>query len=161
MKNTVIKFASLLVLCTLVYASNLYGDSFNKPIGRFKTLDGKTLQIADAARGKVILVEFSGLFCSGCDNLVPYLNKLNKSFRNKDFILISIFSREKAKTLLAYKKKKRINYKIVIDPSGSILKNYRIYKYPTLKLFDRSGKLIYESLVPNKQKLRQLISERM
>jgi len=149
------------MLCTFVYASSLYGDTFNRPEGTFTTLDGKTLRVADAARGKVLLIEFSALFCGECEKLVPYLNKLNKTFANKDFVLISIFSREKPKTLLAYKKKKRINHKILIDPSGRILRDYRIYKYPTIKLFDRSGKLIYESLVPNKNKLRQLISERM
>jgi len=161
MKNMIIKLAFILMACTLVYASKLHADSFNRPAGTFKTLDGKSLHIADVARGKVTLIEFSALFCGECDKIAPYLNKLNKSFEKKGFVLISIFSREKVKRLLAYKKKKRINYKIVLDSSGRILRNYRIYKYPTLKLFDRSGKLIYESLVPNKKKLRKLIAERM
>jgi len=93
-KNTVIKLASFLMLCTFVYASSLYGDTFNRPEGTFTTLDGKTLRVADAARGKVLLIEFSALFCGECEKLVPYLNKLNKTFANKDFVLISIFSRE-------------------------------------------------------------------
>ncbi len=149
------------LLSVLLLNSGASGDLLKgtMPDVSFLRLDGKRVSLPAITDKKVALVVFSAFYCDECSKLVKYLNKLEKRFKDKDFVLLTVISRENAEKLHKYKKEKRVGYTILSDPSGRFLREYRIYKFPTVKLFDKNKNLIYESMVPNKGKLNRLIEQ--
>ncbi|MBN2255149.1 MAG: TlpA family protein disulfide reductase [Deltaproteobacteria bacterium] len=90
-------------------------------------------------RGKVILLFFTATWCPHCRKAVPDLNALYENYRNKGFVILSIFvdDAEKVKTLA---KTMNAVYPILID-DRSIMKKYGVIAIPEFLLIDRVGRI--------------------
>ena len=116
------------------------------PNFKLKNLNGKTVSLKDF-RGKFILLNFMATWCMWCRKEMPHLQKLHDRFKDKDFVIIAVFSdRDKAKAV-AFIKKSGYTFtensdtynSALLDPTGRVSSQYRITGTPTTYLIDKSG----------------------
>ena len=74
---------------------------------KFKTLDGKTVSLADY-KGKVVILDFWETWCGPCLRFMPTLSKAQKKYAN-DFVVLAVSpgwsdSPEEVKEFVAEKK---------------------------------------------------------
>ncbi len=130
---------------------------FGKPAPDWKVAawtDGKTRSLADY-RGKVILLDFWGIWCSACINGMPSLERLREKFEPRGVVFISIHTREeeigKIRRFLEFKKTSMISALDADDGrhsneySGVTSDRYGVKGYPSFFIIDRQGNLAYPS----------------
>lgn len=95
----------------------------------------------EALRGKVVVLEFWATWCAPCVRAIPFLNKLEDSFRGKPVQFISITDEPEA-VVRKFLKKKSIHSWIGLDTDGSVFKAFDIRGRPRAVVVDRNGKLV-------------------
>ncbi len=108
------------------------------PVWKLKNLFGKTIKFSKY-KGKNLLIEFTGLGCGHCQDAIPFLNKFNNQYKDKDFCVISIESY--SKNISALKREKetnKISYEFLVGDEQTVNK-YKIYGFPTFILINKSG----------------------
>lgn len=122
----------------LVVGRPAFSFSLQDTSGRFHSLE--------EFRGKVILIDFTSYPCGPCQALVPYLEEMEKEFRDNEVQFISIFLNNKKEDILKGVGKTSTAESLVLwDNKGfksPMTDFYRVQGTPTLLLIDRDGKLI-------------------
>ncbi len=117
------------------------------PNFKLKNLNDKTVSLKDY-RGKFILLNFMATWCMWCRKEMPHLQKLHDRFKDKDFVIIAVFSdREGAKAVKPFIKKSGYTFtensgtynSALLDPTGRVTSQYRVTGTPTTYLIDKSG----------------------
>jgi thiol-disulfide isomerase/thioredoxin len=118
-------------------------------IGRW--LDGKQRTL-EQLKGQVVVLNFWGLWCSGCRAEVPELVKLQKRFQDKPVTFISIHNPENdlddlAKRIAEFQKKTEWNWIAAIDAgteeNSTTGDDYGVIGLPLMIVIDRTGKIVY------------------
>ncbi len=122
--------------------------------------DGKTRSLADY-RGKVVLLDFWGIWCSACINGMPSMERLKQKFEPRDVVFLSIHTRGeeigKIRRFLEFKKASMISALDADDGqhtneyNGVTADRYEVQGYPTLAIIDRQGNLAFHSGIGNKE----------
>ncbi|GGI56724.1 TlpA family protein disulfide reductase [Winogradskyella haliclonae] len=121
---------------------------------------------SDKLKGKVILIDFWGSWCTPCILAMPDIQKLQDHYKNNPnvaIIGISAGERDKEASLKLFNKK-RYNY--VLIPNGdSIAKSiYKVKDYPSLYILDRQGKIVSaeKGFTPDSfERWREIIDEQL
>lgn len=106
-----------------------------------------------ALKGKVVLLNFFTWDCDECNDDVPFLTRLLKEIKSKDFLLIGVtnftghyehtegISEEAEYQYMKdhYYKKKKIQWPV--NMSRKSMDNYGIYSAPTYVLIDKAGRV--------------------
>ncbi len=121
--------------------------------------DGKARSLADY-RGKVVVLEFWGIWCSACINAMPDMERLKQKFEPRDVVFLSIHTRGeeigKIRRFLEFKKTTMIS---ALDADGGQHTNefngvtadrYDVQGYPELAIIDRQGNLAFHTGIGNK-----------
>ena len=116
--------------------------------------DGKARSLADY-RGKVVLLDFWGIWCSACINGMPSLERLRQKFEPRGVVFLSIHTRGeeigKIRRFLEFKKTTMIS---ALDADGGQQSNefsgvtsdrYGVQGYPSFFIIDRQGNLAFPS----------------
>lgn len=124
-----------------------------KPAIQFikKDKDGNTISLEDY-KGKLVLLDFWGSWCSPCRASHPHLKELYKEYKDKDFEIIAIANEvvkspeeQRTKWLEAIEKD-GIPWVHVLNNDGQeiqdLVKDYRITGFPTKILLDKDGKIL-------------------
>jgi thiol-disulfide isomerase/thioredoxin len=109
--------------------------------------DGKDRELSDF-RGKVVLLDFWGVWCSGCVQAIPALKKVHEKFGNQ-VVFISIHTpgteMSQVKKLLVLK-----NWDVPVGldkgvdvADGETAKRYGIYGFPSFIVIDKQGKIAF------------------
>jgi len=114
---------------------------------RTQNIRGESVDL-NQYKGRVILLDFWGVWCPPCRKMLPKLVKLNNEYKSKGVSIIGVhvvsgfrgneFTRKFAK---AYK----LNYPIWIS-TREIERKYGIKSYPTMVIIDKKG-MIREVIV--------------
>ncbi|HLJ94989.1 MAG TPA: TlpA disulfide reductase family protein [Gemmataceae bacterium] len=106
-----------------------------------KAPDGK--QVYDlnklAAEGPV-LVRLT-CACSGCDQELPYFQKLQAAYETKGFRTLAVF-KEEPDTAKDYVDKHDVRFLWATDPKGELWKTFDTKAMPTNILIDKGGRLV-------------------
>ncbi len=134
---------------TLMYAMGI--QQFQKkevaPNFKLQNLNGKMVSLKDY-RGKFILLNFMATWCMWCRKEMPHLQKLHNRFKDKDFVIIAVFSdREGMRAVKPFIKKSGYTFtensgtynSALLDPTGRVTGMYRVTGTPTTYLIDKSG----------------------
>ncbi|HED37651.1 MAG TPA: TlpA family protein disulfide reductase [Ignavibacteria bacterium] len=117
------------------------------PNFELKNLNGKSVSLKDF-RGKFILLNFMATWCMWCRKEMPHLQKLHNRYKDKDFVIIAVFSdREGARAVKPFIKKTGYTFtensgtynSALLDPTGRVTSQYRVTGTPTTYLIDKSG----------------------
>jgi thiol-disulfide isomerase/thioredoxin len=109
-------------------------------------------------RGKIILLDFWFKNCSPCIESVPYLNTINKKFKNKEFEILSINTWDSKKDIAWFCNKHKVTYKVLMNGKG-LAENYGASGFPTVILLDKEGKVLYSATGFDYSKIENLIEK--
>lgn len=115
----------------------------------FKTNDisGQTLKLSEF-KGKIVLLDFWATWCPPCRVEIPNLLEINRQFKNKNFVLISVSLDRDIPLAKQFVKEKEMNWLHVIDreSSSSIASLYEIEYIPATFIIDGKGKIVARNL---------------
>jgi peroxiredoxin len=101
--------------------------------------DGKKMSLTQM-KGKVVLLDFYFIGCTGCMLSIKPLNKLYEKYKNQDVVIASITERDSKKSVLAFDKNYKIKYPGYVD-AADVVKSYHIGAFPTFYFIDKEGKI--------------------
>ena len=118
----------------LPYSGPQYGDL------RLRSLDGRPVSLRDY-RGKVVLVNFWASWCPPCVHEIPSMVALKRALAGKPFEILAVNLAEDAATVRAFLQQHPVNFPVLLDPEGRVIKAGRVFAYPSSYLIDRAGRI--------------------
>jgi RNA polymerase sigma factor (sigma-70 family) len=116
--------------------------------------DGKTHKLSDY-RGKVVFLDFWGIWCGPCLHGLPIVEKLKSKYEKRGVVFLSIHTPgDDEKTIRQLLDSKKVSIPFALDvalPRADIDKlgvsseRFGIKAYPTYFLIDRGGKIAFRS----------------
>ena len=106
-----------------------------------KSPDGKkAYDLAKLAAGGPLLIRLT-CACSGCDQELPYFQKLQAAYKAKGLQTLAVF-RETPEAASDYVDTKGIQFLWVADPQGKLWKTFDTKAMPTNILIDKGGRVV-------------------
>jgi len=100
--------------------------------------DGKKLALKDY-RGKLVFLNFWATWCEFCRDEMPAMERLYQEFKGRGFEVLAVNVKDKRSDALAFVKKLKLSYPIMMDPEGEIGLLYGAFGMPTTYLIDEQG----------------------
>jgi peroxiredoxin len=125
-----------------------------------RTLSGGTLKLS-ALRGRIVLVDFWGMWCGPCVAQLPKLRQLRERFNGKPFEIVGIDSDADLEALRRFVAANRIDWITVLDGStdGPVAKSWRLDAWPASFLVDGEG--VIRERNPDLDSLAARIAEKL
>jgi len=114
--------------------------------GRFWQLDLK---------GKVVLLDFWGVWCGPCKHEIPFLTSLSERFSRKGLIVIGVHTQYKKQHIAEFISRESVPYLVGVDYQDKTAETYHVRGYPTKFVIDQRG--IIKAIEPGKKELEELI----
>jgi peroxiredoxin len=111
---------------------------------------GKTWTLKSLS-GKVVLVNFWATWCPPCNKEIPDLEALYERFKDQGFVILAI-SDEEANKVDPFIAKRNVTYPVLLDPGRKINDLFQVEGIPKSFVYDRSGKLVAQSIDMRTQK---------
>ncbi|MFE1312218.1 TlpA family protein disulfide reductase [Streptomyces sp. NPDC058755] len=116
-----------------------------------KTIDGKTLDVADY-RGKVVVINVWGSWCGPCREEAKYFSKVSQAYEGKGLQFVGINTRDTSTTpAVAFEKEHGISYPSLYDPTGKLMLRFKKgtlnpQLIPSTLVIDKDGKVAARAL---------------
>ncbi|MFE3634849.1 TlpA disulfide reductase family protein [Streptomyces cellostaticus] len=127
------------------------GDRAAAPDLSGRTIDGKTLDIADY-KGEVVVVNVWGSWCGPCREEAQYFAKVSKAYEGKGVQFVGINTRDTSTTpALAFEQEHGIGYPSLYDPTGKLMLRFKKgtlnpQLIPSTLVIDKDGKVAARAL---------------
>ena len=137
-------------------------ELWGKPVTNFSAtdLDGKPISLKDY-RGKVVLLDFWGVWCGFCIDEMPNLKKIYATYKDQGFDIIGVSLDDEEATLRDYIKENNIQWRQIYSgkkwEEDPLAQQFKITSVPSQWLIDGEGKLITHKA--RGEKLEQLVVE--
>ncbi|MFF4043939.1 TlpA family protein disulfide reductase [Streptomyces sp. NPDC001816] len=116
-----------------------------------KTIDGKTLDVADY-QGKVVVINVWGSWCGPCREEAKYFSKVSQAYEGKGLQFVGINTRDTSTTpAVAFEKEHGISYPSLYDPTGKLMLRFKKgtlnpQLIPSTLVIDKDGKVAARAL---------------
>jgi thiol-disulfide isomerase/thioredoxin len=116
-----------------------------------KTIDGKTLDVADY-KGKVVVINVWGSWCGPCRNEAKYFAKVSEDYADKGVQFVGINTRDTSTTpAVNFEKEHGVRYPSLYDPTGRLMLRFKKGTLnpqivPSTLVIDRHGKVAARAL---------------
>ena len=142
MKYRLLLIFFLLSTISIGNAGSLQRFPENEPAPplHLKDLSGR-FQSLDQYRGKVLLVNFWGSWCSSCIEEMPSLQRLEQKFKHKEFVVLAVNVNQTHTSVQRFLQRVALDLTVLMDTSAKTAKNWKVDFYPTSFVVDKSGKL--------------------
>jgi thiol-disulfide isomerase/thioredoxin len=121
----------------------------------------------EAARGKVVLVDFWASWCGPCRQALPAYEQLRREYAARGFEVIGVNVDRRAGDREAALKALHLSYPQVADAAGALAERYDVSGMPASYLLDRHGLVRQvhvgfepEDIAPLRQAVAQLLEEK-
>ena len=94
----------------------------------------------EGLRGKVVLLDFWGVWCSPCVKSIPALHGLMDRYGEEGLVVLGIHTPLKSDRIDDFVRKKQVRFAIGAD-TGDTARSYAVTNFPTYVLIDRNGRL--------------------
>lgn len=123
---------------TISATKGFYAPDFN-----FKEMiSGKKMSLSDL-KGKYVLLDFWGTWCTPCVASIPRLVSLTKDLKNKPFEILSIAVASNREDFDKLKEKYGMEWLHSWQPhTDGVVDTYHVNTYPTFVLIDPKGKIV-------------------
>jgi thiol-disulfide isomerase/thioredoxin len=114
----------------------------NRPAPQFKgrALDGKPVALVDL-RGKVVLLNFWGIWCPPCREEIPELARLHRDLHEKGLEIVAVNVGDPKARLTTFVAEQKIPYTILVQ--DNLPHRYRVASFPTSVIIDQHGQVRY------------------
>jgi peroxiredoxin len=109
-----------------------------------KDLKGKKYTLSEL-RGKVVMVNFWATWCPPCRVEMPDLDRIYTYFQPQGLVVLSITDEAPFK-VGSFLAPTSYHPPVLLDPDGKVHKQFHIDGIPKTFIFDRSGKLVGETI---------------
>jgi thiol-disulfide isomerase/thioredoxin len=103
-----------------------------------KDLTGAVVRLSDL-RGKVVLLNFWGIWCKSCRQEIPHLSALDREWRDSGLVVLGADYGDAREDLEPFAKELKMSYPILVDDGLADL--YEVLVYPTSVVIDREGRV--------------------
>lgn len=108
-----------------------------------KNLHNKMVDLKQL-KGKVVLVNFWASWCPPCVHEMPSMERLQKRFSAKAFMILGVNMAEDKKTVEHFLNSKvHVSFPILFDENGAALKRWGVFAFPTSYIIGKKGKIRY------------------
>ena len=129
--------AVALTLCTPSLRAAA-GMDRKAPSIQMKTLDGKTVRLADL-KGRIVLIDFWASWCAPCTATFPALNALGQELKDQGVDVLAVSQDEKRKELDAFLAGHPPTLDVFTDPRGTASAAFGVTAIPSMFVVDRAG----------------------
>jgi cytochrome c biogenesis protein CcmG, thiol:disulfide interchange protein DsbE len=105
-------------------------------------VDISTTPFIQAARGKVVLLDFWASWCVPCRKSFPWMNELQKKYADRGLQIIAVNLDMDRSEAASFLKAVPAQFRIEYDPKGDLATQLDISAMPTSLLLDRNGKIV-------------------
>lgn len=116
---------------------------YNSPTFQFYDIENNLVSLSDL-KGKIVYVDIWATWCRYCVLEIPYLNKLEKEFKDKEIQFVSICKNDKKEYWRNMVNEQKIGGIQLFAPDNNNLffKEYAVQSVPRFILIDKEGKII-------------------
>lgn len=129
-----------------VLASNQLGVYKNDIAENFQLLNMKGEKVAlSDFKGKKVVVNFFATWCGPCQEEMPILVSLDKKVSDDKLIILGVnMTKEErnANQVREFIKHFKVEYEVVYDGDGKVMKEYQLIGIPTTLFIDEKGKIV-------------------
>ena len=118
-----------------------YQGAQDKPLS-LEDLNGRPVNLRDY-RGKVVLLNFWASWCPPCVHEMPSMARLNTLLKGQPFEILAVNLAEDKSPIETFLHEHPVNFPVLLDPSGSAVKTWQVFAYPSTYLIDRTGRIRY------------------
>jgi peroxiredoxin len=113
------------------------------PDVRYTELSGETFSTSDL-RGKVVLVNFWGSYCTPCIKEMPHLVEAHRKYEARGYETVAIAVRhDNPQRVIRFVKEHELPFRIALDSQGELAKEFgNVRITPTSFLIDRNGRIL-------------------
>jgi peroxiredoxin len=104
-------------------------------------LQGGTIQLPAAYRGRVVLIHFWADWCARCREELQGSEPLYRRYRKRGLEVLAINLQQPRATVHSYLAGLDISYPVLLDSGGEMSHRYGVSALPVVYLLDRHGKL--------------------
>lgn len=96
-------------------------------------------------KGHVVIVDFWATWCGPCREMLPHLQQLWESNKDKGLQVFAI-STESADKVAAFQSESKFDFPCYTDESKEVNSAYGITGYPTTLVIGKDGKVVYSTI---------------
>ena len=98
-----------------------------------------------ALRGKTVVLQFTASWCTVCRKEMPHLEKMWKTYKDRNVVLIGVDRDEPLATVQKFHKDMKISYPLALDPGADIFGRFANKKSGVTRnvVIDKHGKIVY------------------
>ncbi len=112
-----------------------------KPAPPFATTDlgGQVVEIEDAMKEHVVVLDFWATWCMPCIEALPKVAKVTAQFQDRGVRFYAVNVGEDSQTVQEFLKKQSLNMPVLLDEDGEISRAYSASAIPQTVIIGRSG----------------------
>ena len=141
------KFQKIAMLCLACLLSVSLMAQKELPNVDVKTLDGKTVNLADLGKdGKIKVISFWATWCKPCNNELDAIAEVYEDWQDEydmELIAITIDTRRAFAKVPGWVKSKRWDYTVLHGNETEMQNAFNFQTIPQTVLVNREGKIIY------------------
>jgi thiol-disulfide isomerase/thioredoxin len=153
-----------LVILLFVFAVFAQTDKKDAPKFDVTSIDGTNFKLEDL-KGKIIVINFWGIWCPPCLREIPDLNRFATQYKSNENIVFIAFTEDNETKLAKFLKSKPFKYNIIPNSNDTIKMFSNNMIFPTHYLINQEGKIEIvapgtSGLLKIKKRLRVILSKK-
>ena len=140
-----LSLALLLLGMSMTASAWLQPATGNPPPLELQDLDGRSHAL-DAYRGRVVLINFWGMWCPPCLREMPSLQRLRQAMEGRPFTILAVNVNDSLAKVSRYVDRFGLTFTVLRDSNKTaVYREWQVKVFPTTYLLDVDGNIAYRA----------------